>query len=115
MGSKDLSSIAPARATNLVNSDGTYFQMTRPNYVGLTQVDVTTLGLVGDGSTDNAKALQAALTQYANKGRNKTHLIVLYFTKLYYFIAVLFFPHGIYNLESTVIVPPGSRLVGQVQ
>lgn len=29
-------------------------------------------------------------------------------------IAVLFFPHGLYNIESTVIVPPGSRLVGQV-
>jgi glucan 1,3-beta-glucosidase len=95
LGSKDISSLTPARVPSLLGSDGTYFEMTRPNYVGMTQVDVTTLGLVGDGNTDNSKALQSALNTYANK-------------------AVLFFPHGIYNIMNTVIVPPGSRLVGQV-
>jgi len=95
LASKDISSLTPRRTASLLGSDGTYFEMTRPNYVGMTQVDVTTLGLVGDGNTDNTKALQAALNQYANK-------------------AVLFFPHGLYNLENTVVVPPGSRLVGQV-
>lgn len=95
LGSKDISSQTPSRPSSLVNGDGTYFEMTRPNYVGMTQVDVTTLGLVGDGKTDNAKALQTAVNNYANR-------------------AVLFFPHGIYNFESTVVIPPGTRMVGQV-
>lgn len=94
LAQKDLSSLSPSRSASLVNSDGTYFEMTRPNY-NMNQVDVTTLGLVGDGITDNSKVLQAAVNTYANK-------------------AVLFFPHGIYNIENTVVVPPGSRLVGQV-
>jgi len=95
LASNDISSMTPSRPGNLVQGDGTYFEMTRPNYIGMTQVDVTTLGLVGDGQTDNTKPLQAALNQYANK-------------------AVLFFPHGLYNIENTVFVPPGTRMVGQV-
>lgn len=92
---KDISSLTPARTPSLLGSDGTYFELTRPTYIGVTQVDVTTLGLVGDGNTDNTKVFQAALNTYANK-------------------AVLFFPHGIYNIEGTVVVPPGTRIVGQV-
>ena len=95
LASKDISSLTPARNPTLLGSDGTYFEMTRPTYVGMNQVDVTTLGLVGDGNTDNTKPLQAALNNYANK-------------------AVLFFPHGLYNIENTVNVPPGTRMVGQV-
>jgi hypothetical protein len=95
LASKDISSLTPARTPSLLGSDGTYFEMTRPNYVGMTQVDVTTLGLVGDGNTDNTKALQAALNNYAGK-------------------SVLFFPHGLYNIENTVTVPAGTRMVGQV-
>lgn len=96
LGSKDISSLTPARTPSLLGPDGTYFEMTRPNFVGMTQVDVTTLGLVGDGNTDNTKPLQAALNTYAGK-------------------SVLFFPHGIYNLQNTVVVPPGTRMVGQVR
>lgn len=95
LASKDISSLTPARTPSLLGPDGTYFEMTRPNYVGMNQVDVTTLGLVGDGNTDNTKALQSALNSYAGK-------------------SVLFFPHGIYNLAGTVNVPPGTRMVGQV-
>eukprot|EP00026_Physarum_polycephalum_P003498 Phypoly_transcript_03510.p1 GENE.Phypoly_transcript_03510~~Phypoly_transcript_03510.p1 ORF type:complete len:721 (+),score=115.57 Phypoly_transcript_03510:117-2279(+) len=95
IATQDLSSLTPARTPALLGPDGAYFEMTRPNFVGQQQIDVTTLGLVGDGNTDNSKVLQAALNTYAGK-------------------AVLFFPHGIYVIENTVVVPPGSRLVGQV-
>jgi len=95
IATQDLSSLTPARSPSLIGPDGTYFEMTRPNFVGEQQVDVTTLGLVGDGNTDNTKAFQVALTNYAGK-------------------AVLFFPHGIYLIQNTVVIPPGSRLLGQV-
>lgn len=72
-----------------------YVGKTRPTYVGVTTVDVTTLGIVGDGNTDISGKLQQVLNDYANK-------------------AVLFFPHGIYSIGNTVVVPPGSRLVGEV-
>lgn len=94
--SSDLSSLTPPRPTSLLGpTNGSYFEMTRPTFVNQTQIDVTTLGLIGDGSTDNTKALQAALNNYAGK-------------------AVLFFPYGLYVISNTVVVPPGTRLLGQV-
>jgi glucan 1,3-beta-glucosidase len=89
----DLSAKTPARPSSLVVGGGAYFEMTRPLYVGQTTVDVTTLGVAKDGS-DITAALQTALNNYANK-------------------AVLFFPHGTYAISNTVVVPPGSRLVGE--
>lgn len=77
LGSKDISSLTPSRPSGLVNQDGTYFQMTRPNYIGMTQIDVTTLGLVGDGKTDNAKVLQAALNAHANTGNHHFYTFYL--------------------------------------
>jgi len=89
----DLSSQTPARPAELVTGSGAYFEMTRPLYIGQTTVDVTTVGVAKDGS-DITNALQAALNNYAGK-------------------AVLFFPHGTYAISNTVVVPPGSKLVGE--
>jgi len=94
LGNMDISSNSPARSTNLVNSKGAYFGMSRPLYVGQQQIDVTTLGIIGDGRDVTAK-LQSALDSFADK-------------------SVLYFPNGIYSINATVIVPPGSRLFGEV-
>lgn len=94
IGTIDLAGNTPARPASLIQKDGTYFGMTRPLFIGQSQVDVSTIGIPGDGSDITAK-LQQALNTYANK-------------------AVLFFPHGTYTISSTVVVPPGSRLVGEV-
>jgi glucan 1,3-beta-glucosidase len=94
LGTIDLSSQTPARPSSLINSDGTYFEQTRPLFLGLQQIDVTTLGLKGDGVTDNTAALQNALNAHVG--------------------SVLFFPYGTYLIGNTVTVPPGSRLLGQV-
>lgn len=91
----DISAQTPARPSVLVAQNNSYFEMTRPLFLNYTQVDVTTIGLIGDGNTDNSKALQTALNNYANK-------------------AVLFFPYGLYVIENTVVIPPGTRMVGQV-
>jgi hypothetical protein len=90
----DLSAQTPARPASLAPNGGNYFAMTRPLYIGQQTVDVTTLGVNKDGSDITAK-LQQALNNYAGK-------------------AVLFFPHGTYAISNTVVVPPGSRLVGEV-
>ena len=94
LGTIDLSTQTPTRPASMINADGTYFEQTRPTFVGMTRIDVTTLGLRGDGVTDNTAALQNALN---------THIG-----------SVLFFPYGTYLIGNTVVVPPGSRMLGQV-
>ncbi|KAH6848217.1 glycoside hydrolase family 55 protein [Chaetomium sp. MPI-CAGE-AT-0009] len=49
----------------------------------------------GDGARDDTASLQAILDSAAAAGH------------------VVFFPHGIYLLSDTLVVPPGSRLVGE--
>ena len=94
LGTIDLSAQTPTRPASMINADGTYFEQTRPTFVGMTQIDVTTLGLRGDGVTDNTAALQNALNTHVG--------------------SVLFFPYGTYLIGNTVVVPPGSRMLGQV-
>jgi glucan 1,3-beta-glucosidase len=94
MGTIDLSSQTPTRPASLLKADGTYFEQTRPTFVGIPQIDVTTLGLVGDGVTDNTAALQNALNAHTG--------------------SVLLFPYGTYIISNTVTVPSGSRMLGQV-
>eukprot|EP01124_Arcella_intermedia_P022503 TRINITY_DN3361_c0_g1_i2.p1 TRINITY_DN3361_c0_g1~~TRINITY_DN3361_c0_g1_i2.p1 ORF type:complete len:560 (-),score=121.23 TRINITY_DN3361_c0_g1_i2:25-1704(-) len=72
---------------------GAYFQKGRPYYDNM--VDVTSLGIVGDGVTDNTMLLGKILLTYANK-------------------SPLFFPYGTYILSDTVYVPAGTRLMGEV-
>jgi hypothetical protein len=59
------------------------------------RIDVTTLGVIGDGKTDNAKSLQAALSLASGQGK------------------ALYFPYGLYLLSDTVEVPPGTRMEGE--
>jgi hypothetical protein len=51
-------------------------------------VNVTTLGVVPDGITDNTTAIQSALNRYKE----------------------LYFPGGVYLVSDTITVPAGSRL-----
>lgn len=95
IGAIDLSSVTPARPASLVTGSGNYFTKIRPDtYYNSQQIDVTTIGIPGDNQTDVTAPLQQALNKYANN-------------------AILFFPHGTYVISNTVVVPPGSRLLGQ--
>ncbi|KAF3919916.1 hypothetical protein AA313_de0200320 [Arthrobotrys entomopaga] len=49
-------------------------------------------GAAGDGTTDDTKAINDALKGNTNK--------------------IIFFPHGIYKITDTILIPPGSRIVG---
>lgn len=53
-------------------------------------------GAKGDGAADDTTAFQAAVRKSAASGK------------------VLYVPHGQYLLTSTVVIPPGSRIVGEV-
>ncbi|KAI3480149.1 hypothetical protein L1887_57749 [Cichorium endivia] len=75
-----------------------YFSRSRPQYQGAAAsdfVNVKELGCAGDGTTDDSKALQQILDSSAG---NK----------------IVYVPQGTYYLESTVTLPPGTRMVGEV-
>eukprot|EP00475_Leptophrys_vorax_P008647 TRINITY_DN155_c0_g2_i4.p1 TRINITY_DN155_c0_g2~~TRINITY_DN155_c0_g2_i4.p1 ORF type:complete len:465 (+),score=116.98 TRINITY_DN155_c0_g2_i4:112-1506(+) len=91
----DLSSQAAPRSAALAPSNGAYLERSRPAYGQADVVDVSTLGIVGDGVTDVTAKLQSALNQYAGS-------------------KALYFPYGTYIISNTVVVPAGSRLYGQV-
>lgn len=87
------------RPASLLGANGTrYYQMSKPQYQNLTAADflsVRTAGAVGDGVTDDTKAVQTALDTAMQTGK------------------VCFFDMGIYKLTSTITIPVGSRVVGE--
>lgn len=87
------------RPTSLIDENGKYFTMIQPQYEGY---DISQISNVkteffarGDGTTDDTAAIQAAFT--ANAGRKIT-----------------FLPQGTYIISATIVVPPGTIVVGEV-
>ncbi|KAG6001336.1 hypothetical protein E4U21_004434 [Claviceps maximensis] len=80
----------------LLDSKGNYYERAKPQYedhpVG-DFIHVKDFGAKGDGVTDDTVAIQAAL--YASRGQ------------------ILFIDAGSYIITSTVVVPLGSRIVGE--
>lgn len=82
----------------LANSSGDYVTKSQPQY---TQYDASAFssikdsGAKGDGQTDDTAAINAALQANAD-------------------CKITYFPHGVYVVTDTIVVPPGSRLVGEV-
>jgi glucan 1,3-beta-glucosidase len=91
--------IAVSRPDTLVNSTGFYYTVVQPTYAeyDISQVvnvkNVAAHPVKGDASTDDAANIQAILNESVGK--------------------IVYFPYGIYMLGDTVVVPPGSRLVGE--
>jgi glucan 1,3-beta-glucosidase len=92
--------VTTSRPAALVNSTGFYQTVTPPTYAeyDVSQVinvkSVTANPVVGDGITDDTANIQAILNSAAGN-------------------SVVYFPHGIYILTSTLTVPVGSRLIGE--
>jgi len=91
-----------SRPATLVDpTTGSYPALPPPTYadVALSSfINVKTVAahpVAGDGVTDDTAAIQAILNDAAAAGK------------------LVFFPHGIYILTDTVVVPTGSRLVGE--
>ena len=93
--------VTTSRPSILVNGTGFYHTVAPPTYAeyDVSQVvnvkDVAAHPVAGDGSTDDTASLQAILNDAATKGQ------------------VAYFPHGIYILTDTLLIPPGSRLFGE--
>ncbi|GAB0145580.1 hypothetical protein EsHS_00006007 [Epichloe bromicola] len=84
------------RQSTLLDSKGSYFERPKPQYEGAgvgELLHVKDFGARGDGTTDDTAAFQGAL--YASQGK------------------ILFVDAGSYILTRTLIVPAGSRIVGE--
>jgi len=92
--------IATSRPKARVNSTSFYYTIAPPTYKEykisnvINVKDVTYYKVAGDGQTDDTASLQAIVNAAAGKN-------------------VLFFPHGTYILTDTLLIPPGSRLIGE--
>lgn len=85
------------RHASLLDSNGTFFERAKPQYKDYDVGDflhVKDMGTTGDGSTDDTVAFQQAL--YASMGK------------------ILFVDAGSYILTSTVTIPIGSKIVGNL-
>jgi glucan 1,3-beta-glucosidase len=91
---------ASSRPAALVNSTGFYHTVIPPTYeeYDASQVinvkDVSDHPVSGDGKADDTASLQAIINAAAGKN-------------------IVYFPYGTYILTDTLLVPPGSRLIGE--
>ncbi|KAK5657995.1 hypothetical protein OQA88_2549 [Cercophora sp. LCS_1] len=92
-------SLNTTRPSALTNPSGIYHTVKPPTYADTalsSVINVKTHPLYpvfGDGKTDDTVSLQAIITSSPDK--------------------LLYFPHGIYILTSTLHIPPSARLIGE--
>jgi len=92
---------APTKSAVLLdskNANHIFFEKQKPTYTDVALTDFVSVhneGAKGDGTTDDTKAIQSALNKYAG-------------------CKVIFFPTGTYLVSDTVLVPAGSRIIGEI-
>lgn len=87
-----------SRRPSTLTNDGKYYLRTKPQYADKSSSDflgVRSVGAKGDGSTDDTAAIQRAINQASSTGK------------------ILFIDHGVYVITDTILVPPGTRIVGE--
>ncbi|KAK8050893.1 hypothetical protein PG993_002278 [Apiospora rasikravindrae] len=88
---------APPKGAGLLDKDGKLFVRSRPEYENVDSSSflvATNEGISNDGSGDQAGAINAFLEKAASANQ------------------IAYFPAGIYQVGSTVLVPTGSRVQG---
>ncbi|KAJ8609294.1 hypothetical protein MRB53_039169 [Persea americana] len=91
--------ITPNLRSPALTSDGKYYTRSKPQYGDWPISEILTarsMGAVGDGNTDDTVALQSAIDAAAAQKK------------------VLFIDGGDYIITSTIYVPAGSKIVGEV-
>ncbi|MGI4812097.1 MAG: glycosyl hydrolase family 28-related protein [Janthinobacterium lividum] len=89
------------RPSALLNGDKKFFTADAPTYAGyaIDQVvnvkGVNGTTVMGDGKTDDSAALNTILAQNAAACK------------------ITYFPYGVYIVQDTLVIPPGSRLMGE--
>ena len=91
---QDVTSLIPRRPS-ILTVNGKYLQRRRPEFDPSTLLDVSTVGIVGDGITDVTAKLQKLLLSAAGK-------------------QTLYIPSGTYMISDTVYLPPGTQMIGEV-
>ncbi|KAK6519188.1 hypothetical protein TWF281_003877 [Arthrobotrys megalospora] len=82
----------------LLGEFGNWFERSKPQYQDLPASsfhDVKTSGARGNGRSDDTAAINAALQTATSAGK------------------VTYFPHGMYLVTDTILVPPGAKIVGE--
>ncbi|KAJ7470265.1 exo-beta-1,3-glucanase [Mycena latifolia] len=90
--------VAPSKPAVLLDSAGRIFGRTHPQYAGYAVsqfVSVRDQGAKGDGKTDDTAALKAIFAAYAG-------------------CKIIFFDAGTYVVTSTLTIPAGTQMVGEV-
>ncbi|KAF5855169.1 hypothetical protein ETB97_009769 [Aspergillus alliaceus] len=82
----------PDKPSALLDGSGAYFRKAKPQYESETPIVATDHGVSNSGTGDQSSAINSLLSD--NVG------------------SVIFFPAGVYLVESTVKVPVGSRIIG---
>ncbi|THC89427.1 hypothetical protein EYZ11_011128 [Aspergillus tanneri] len=75
-----------------------YYTRAKPQYESYpvaSFVSIRSTGAMGDGTTDDTAAIQAALRSAASSKK------------------IVFFDQGVYRVTDTIYLPPGSRIVGE--
>lgn len=91
-------SITPVSRPSALTSSGRYYTRSKPQYNNLPSssfVSARSSGATGNGNTDDTTALQNAINSAASAGK------------------VMFFDAGTYKVTNTLLIPPGSKLVGE--
>lgn len=91
--------ITPNLRSPALTSDGKFYTRSKPQYGNWPVSQILTarsMGATGDGSTDDTAALQAAINAAASQRK------------------ILFIDGGDYVVTSTLYVPSGSKIVGEV-
>jgi len=86
------------RPAPLLDAQGKFYERSKPQYgsVPLSQfLSARDLGVVGDGKTDDTKALNAAILRAKSEGK------------------ILFIDGGFVLVTGTIYIPPGSKIVGE--
>jgi glucan 1,3-beta-glucosidase len=90
-----------AKPANLLNAQGAVFERSKPQYEGQSSsafLSAKDNGAKGDGSTDDTAAIQALINKVAANPTNQ----------------IVYFDHGAYVVSSTIKVPKGVRITGEI-
>nr|POE99422.1 glucan 1,3-beta-glucosidase [Quercus suber] len=91
-------SIPGAKRPSSLLTGTNFYSRSKPQYQNQAATNIVSArasGAKGDGTTDDTKALQSAINSAASAGK------------------VLYVDHGDYVVTSTLVIPPGSKIVGE--
>lgn len=89
----------PKKPGVLLDASGRIYERSRPQYETLplsSFVSAKASGCAGDGVTDDTKCLQNLINSQANTGK------------------IVFLDHGVYLITNTLVIPPGSKITGEI-